>query len=92
MTVGEKRVKFSNRSAAYYEYGDAEECYSGDKTRVERGYNVCNIEDEDFETTFDGTRWTIEYLRTPLLQNRVRCYEDTLRGGPKTELQRNVDR
>lgn len=61
---------------------------------VERGDNVRNIEDKDFQARFDGIQLTKEYLwkgKTSVCQNRVTCYKHTLKGGARIEFESRVD-
>lgn len=86
----EKGMEFGKRCAACYVYGKAEEDCESDRTRVESGNYVCDIEDE----YFDGTRNMIEYVwkgEPPVLQNRVSCYEDTLKRRVRIEFEMEVD-
>lgn len=55
----------------------------------------CTIEDQDFSAHFDGEKWTVKWAwkgEPPILNNRVECYEHTLRGGTRVEFEKEVDR
>ena len=55
----------------------------------------CRIEDEDFLATFDGEKWTVEWRWIsvpPDLQNKVGCYDSTLRGETRKEFEKEVER
>ena len=57
--------------------------------------NVCKIEDKDFEANFDGEKWTVKWKwkgEPPVLQNRVKCYKNSLESEKNSEFEEEVER
>ena len=55
--------------------------------------NVCKIEDKDFEANFNGEKWTVKWKgESPVLQNRVKFYKNSLENEKNTEFEEEVER
>lgn len=60
-----------------------------------KGVNSCIIKDKDFVAEFDGEKWEVEWFwkgESPVLKNRVSCYEHGLEGDVRDKFDEEVDR
>ena len=58
--------------------------------------DVCVIEDRDFKAIYDGSQWEVEWYwkekQSPVLANRISCYDKNMTGRKKEEFEKEVER
>lgn len=87
MTVGDKTVQFGRVGCAVV---------GGSQAQTMQKPDGLNIQDKDFEATFDGNVWTVRYFwkesRAPQLRNKVAMYNNGMQGVTREHFNKEVDK